>query len=253
MRPGKQGSNADAALSRARLDQIINMRHELVRLAGLIDWRFFEQRFEPLYSEVGRPGIPTRMMVGLHLLKHMFNLSDELVCERWVNDPYFQYFCGEIFFQHVLPIDRSSMTTWRQRIGADELAALVQESLASAHRGKALKPDDLKRIIVDTTVQPKAMAFPTDAKLMHKAREMLVKLAGKCGVALRQSYRRLGKIALIKQGRYRHAKQHKGARREMRRIKGWLGRVIRDIRRKIDGNDAMSDIFRRPLWFASRV
>ena len=251
--PFQRGSQADADLFRSRLEQIINMRHALVRLAGLVDWSFFDTRFQSLYAEAGRPGVPTRLMVGLHLLKHMHGLSDEAVCERWVSDPYFQFFCGEVFFQHALPVDRSSMTRWRQRIGADELAALVQESLAAAHRGGALKPEHLERITVDTTVQPKAVAFPTDAKLMHKARERLVRLAEEMGVQLRQSYRRVGKLALIKQGRYAHAKQHNRARRELKRLKTILGRVVRDIRRKIDGNPALTDVFRRPLWLAERV
>jgi IS5 family transposase len=253
MKPNKTGSKSEADLFRSRLDQMINMRHELVRLAGLIDWTFFDQRFEPLYSETGRPGIPTRLMVGLHLLKHIHNLSDELICDRWVENPYFQFFCGETFFQHVLPIDRSSMTRWRLRIGADEIAALVQESLATAHRGGALRPTDLERITVDTTVQPKAVTFPTDAKLMHKARERLVRLAKKWGVPLRQSYERVGRLALMKQGRYAHAKQHNRAKRELKRLKTILGRVVRDIRRKIAGNEALSDVFLRPLWLAERV
>lgn len=183
MKPSKQGSKGDADLFQSRLDQMINMRHELVRLAGLIDWAFFDQRFEPLYAETGRPGVPTRLMVGLHLLKHIHDLSDEAVCGRWVENPYFQFFCGEAFFQHALPVDRSSMTRWRQRIGADALAALVQESLAATHCGGALKPKDLERITVDTTVQPKAVSFPTDAKLMARARERLVRLAKEWGAS----------------------------------------------------------------------
>ncbi len=251
--PFQRGSKTDADLFRSRLEQIINMRHELVRLAGLVDWGFFDRRYSALYAEAGRPGTATRLMVGLHLLKHMHGLSDEGVCERWISDPYFQFFCDETFFQHTLPVDRSSMTRWRQRIGADELAALVQESLAAAHRGGAQKPQDLERITVDTTVQPKAVAFPTDAKLMHKGRERLVRLAGEMGVTLRQSYRRVGKLALIKQGRYAHAKQHNRARRELKRLRVYLGRVVRDIRRKIEGNPALTDVFRRPLWLAERV
>ncbi len=105
---------------------------------------------------------------------------------------------------------------------------------------------------MDTTVQPKAVAFPTDAKLMHKAREMLVRLAGEWGVALRQSYARVGKMALIRQGRYAHAKQHNRARRELKRLKTMLGRVVRDIRRKIAGNQALADVFRRPTSSAGR-
>ncbi len=158
-------------------------------------------------------------MVALHLLKHIHNLSDEGVWERWIENPYFQFFSGETFFQHAPPVDRSSMTRWRQRIGAAELAALAQESLAAAQRGGALRPEDLERITVDATVQPKAVAFPTDAKPMHKARERRVRLAKEWGIGLRQSYERVGCLALMKQGRYAHAKQHNRARRELKPLK----------------------------------
>jgi IS5 family transposase len=112
---------------------------------------------------------------------------------------------GEEFFRHELTIDRSSLTRWRQRMGEERLAALIQESLAVATRTGASKPADFSKVIVDTTVQPKAVAFPTDAKLMHRARERLVRVAKSTGVELRQSYRRVGKHALIAQQRYAHA------------------------------------------------
>ena len=134
------------------------------------------------YSEEGRPGIATRMMVGLHSLKHMYDLSDEEVSDRWVYDPYFQCFCGEAYFQFELPLERSSMTRWRERIGPEGLEKLFQESLGVAHRTHALRTRDLKRVSVDTTVQEKAITFPTDAKLINRARERLVKLAKDHGV-----------------------------------------------------------------------
>ena len=124
-------------------------------------------------------------------------ISDEDLCARWVENPYHQLFCGEEFFQHKLTFDRSSLTRWRQRMGEERLAALIQESLSVATRTGAAKPTDFSQVIVDTTVQPKAVAFPTDAKLMHRARERLVKLAKKTSVGLRQSYERVGKHALI--------------------------------------------------------
>ncbi len=98
MKPSRRPLSGPDDLFRSRLENIINMRHELVRLGQAIDWRVFEEAFDAFYSEAGRPGIPTRMMVGLHILKHMFDLSDEGVCERWVYDPYFQHFCGEAYF-----------------------------------------------------------------------------------------------------------------------------------------------------------
>lgn len=253
MKPSRKAQSGTEDLFRSRLENIIDLRHELVRLAAAIDWGFFDDAYDAFYSEEGRPGIATRMMVGLHILKHMFDLSDEEVCERWVYDPYFQYFCGEEYFQHALPIDRSSMTRWRDRIGPEGLEKVFQESLGVAHRTGALRTKDLKRVTVDTTVQEKAVAFPTDGKLIQRARERLVRLAREHGVPLRQSYARVGKRALIMQGRYRHAKQHKRANKAMRKLKTYLGRTIRDIRRKTAHDEDLRDAFRRPLWLAERV
>jgi hypothetical protein len=116
-------------------------------------------------------------MAGLSILKHTHNLSNEELCARWIENPYYQLFCGGEFFVHKLPFDRSSLTRWRQRMSEEKLVALIQESLNAAIRTGAAKPSDFARVIVDSTVQPKAVAFPTDAKLMHRARERLVRLA----------------------------------------------------------------------------
>lgn len=188
MRPKERRDGGQRDLFRARLDQIVDMSHPLPKLAATIDWDFLEQRFGAVYADVaGRPPLPTRLMAGLAILKHMHDLSDEALCDRWIENPYFQLFCGEEFFQHKLTFDRSSLTRWRQRMGEEKLVALVQESLSVATRTGAAKPSDFSKIIVDTTVQEKAVAFPTDAKLMHRARERLVRLAKRHGVALRQS------------------------------------------------------------------
>jgi IS5 family transposase len=181
-------------------------------------------------------------MAGLSILKPMHNLSDEDLCARWIENPYYQLFCGEEFFRHKLTFDRSSLTRWRQRMGEERLTALIQESLAVA-----AKPADFSKVIIDTTVQPKAVAFPTDAKLMHRARERLVKLARKTGVELRQSYARVGKHALIAHQRYAHAKQFKRANRALRTIRTYLGRVTRDIIRKIRGEAELESVFAHPL------
>jgi IS5 family transposase len=125
--------------------------------------------------------------------------------------PTRQFFCGEEFFQHRLVFDRSSLTRWRNRMGEERLKALLQESLSIAVRTKAIKPSELSRVIVDTTVQPKNVMFPTDAKLLNRARENLVRLAQLTGVGLRQSYARVGKFTLIKHQRCAHAKQFKRA------------------------------------------
>ena len=135
------------------------------------------------------------------------------------------------------------MTHWRQRLGEVQLVALIQESLSVAHKTGALATRDLERVVVDTTVQPKAIAHPTDARLCHRALEKLVDLAEHNNVPLRQSYRRVAKRAAIMVGRYTHAHQFKRARRELKFLRTRLGRVIRDIRRKITGNDRLEQRF----------
>ena len=153
----------------------------LVQLAGTIDWDWIDREIAPLYSDKGRPGIETRFVIGLLLLKHIYGLSDEGVCERWVYDPYFQHFTGEKFFQHEFPHERSDLSHWRKRLG-DKLEVLLAESLRVAHASGALRTRDLKRVTVDTTVQPKNITFPTDAKLLHAAINGIVRLAKKHGV-----------------------------------------------------------------------
>jgi Transposase domain (DUF772) len=194
MRPKKHKTTGSNDLFKARLDQIINLKHELVLLAGKIDWDWIDGEIAPLYSENGRPGIETRFMIGLLLLKHIYGLSDEGVCERWVHDPYFQFFTGEEFFQHAFPHERSDLSHWRKRLG-DRLELLLAESQRVAHEAGALRGQDLKRVTVDTTVQPKAITFPTDAKLLHAAIRGLNRLATRHGVRLRQSYSRVAKAA----------------------------------------------------------
>ena len=239
---------------RSRLDQIIDMNHALARLARTMDWGFLEKEMGAVYSDgPGQPPLPTRLMAGLAILKYMHNLSDDAVCDRWIENPYFQYFCGEEFFQHRLIFDRSSLTRWRGRMGEDKLNALLQESLAVAAKTKAIKPAELSQVVVDTTVQPKAIAFPTDAKLLNRSREILVRLARKNGLILRQSYKRVGKLALIKHQRYAHAKQFKRAGKMLRKLKTILGRVRRDIARKIKGHDHLIDAFARALSVTARV
>jgi IS5 family transposase len=251
---GKPRDDRQDDLFRPRLDQIISLHHPLVRLAQEIDWEFLARRFGSVCSAgPGQPPLPTRLVAGLFILKHMHNLSDEALCERWVENPYFQFFCGELVFRHELPFERSSLTRWRQRLGEEPLTALLQESLAVAHRTGALAGKDLERVAVDTTVQEKAIAHPTDARLTYRAIEKLVDLAKREGVELRQSYIRVAKRAAIMVGRYTHAHQFKRARRALKFLRTRLGRIIRDIRRKIDGNPALQDRFGPLLDLALRV
>jgi transposase, IS5 family len=252
MRPKKHETTGSSDLFRARLDQIINLKHELVQLAGKIDWDWIDGAIAPLYSDQGRPGIETRFVIGLLLLKHIYGLSDEAVCDRWVYDPYFQHFTGEEFFQHAFPHERSDLSHWRQRLG-DKLELLLAESLRVAHDAGALRTRDLKRVTVDTTVQPKAITFPTDAKLLHAAIKGLNRVAHQCGVQLRQSYLRVAKHAAMMAGRYAHAKQFKRHHRQLRLLRSRLGRIIRDVRRKIAGQAELELAFERPLARAEQI
>ena len=134
MRPKKHRTVGSNDLFRARLDQIINLKHELVLLAGKIDWDWIDGEIAPLYSENGRPGIETRFMIGLLLLKHIYGLSDEGVCERWVHDPYFQFFTGEEFFQHAFPHERSDLSHWRLGAAASKLRSSTLAATAATCR-----------------------------------------------------------------------------------------------------------------------
>ncbi len=228
------------------------MKHELVVLADKIDWTWLDEKLADCFSDHGRPAEPVRFMIGMFLLKHTYALSDEQVWDRWVQDPYFQYFTGEEFFQHVLPHERSGMSHWRKRIG-DRLGILLAESLRIAHDTGALKKSDLARVTIDTTVQPKDVAFPTDAKLLETAIRQLGKLAKEHDVPLRQSYRRLAKRAAMMAGRYAHAKQFKRMNRQIKFLRTRLGRLIRDIRRRSDGDEGLEEAFAVALSRASQI
>jgi len=255
MKPRERRETGERDLFRSRLDQIIDLRHPLVKLARETDWAFLEKTFGAAYTDgPGQPPLPTRLMAGLIILKYTHNLSDEALCERWVENPYYQYFCGEEFFQHELVLDRSSLSNWRKRMGEEKVRALLQESLSVATKTGAVKPAQLCEVIVDTTVQPKNVMFPTDARLLNRAREILVRLAKTSGVDLRQSYARVGKLALIRHQRYAHAKQFKRANRALKKLRTYLGRVIRDVARKIEGDAWLEEmVFGPVLSLARRV
>ncbi len=233
MGPKPAESSADHDLFRTELVNLIDQRHELVRLAGLIDWQAFADEWSPQFvSTTGRPALPTRLMASLLYLKHVYALSDEDTVARWSENPYWQHFSGERYFQHELPCDASSLVRWRQRIGEAGCEWLLAQSIEAAQRGRVIKRASLDTVVLDTTVQPKAIAHPTDSHLLNKAREQLVDAAQDAGITLRQSYARVGKAAEHQAGRYAHAKQYRRMQREIRKLRTWLGRVIRDVQRK---------------------
>lgn len=240
-------------LGRPRLDQMINMRHELVMLADRIDWTHLDQELTPAFAADGRPSLRPRLMIGLFLLKEIYRLSDEKVCDAWLTNPYYQYFCGEVYFQHYLPFERSSLSQWRKRLGESFIVKLLQESLRIAKQTQALNQKHLKRVVVDTTVQPKAITFPTDARLLFKALAGLVKLAKHHSIKLRQTYLRVCKKALQGVQRYRHAKQYQRAQRLTRFIRHRLFRVFRDIKRHLERHTGLRDTFREAMQKAWKI
>jgi IS5 family transposase len=221
-------------MERTRLANLLNERHPLVKLAQQIDWRSFDEHFGTYYSEgTGRPATSTRLMVSLHYLKYTHDLSDEAVLRGWVENPYWQYLSGMEFFCHEPPVNPSSMSRWRSRVGEAGGEELLRQTIEAGLRMGVIKPSELRRVNVDTTVQEKHIRFPTDPRLYDRMRERLVMAARREGVALRQSYVRVGKRLLAQQSRYAHAKQWRRARRCTRRLRTILGRVIRDIERKV--------------------
>ena len=221
-----------------KLDDFLDKNNDLYRLAHIINWDYLLDSFGPYYVEnKGRPGIPIRVIVGLHYLKYLFSESDDSVVEIFCENPYWQYFCGSTTFQHELPCHPTSLVRWRQRVGEAGVEKLLSETINTAQRVGLLPKRLCYRVNVDTTVQPKAITYPTDAKLYQQMRICLVRASQKRGIVLRQSYHRVGKYALLRQNRYSHARQMKRARKELRLLKTYLGRVTRDIIRKVPNPD----------------
>ena len=180
----------------------------------------------------GRASLPVRTMVALLYQKHVYDLFDDQVLERWLESPYMQYFTGEVYFQHELPCDPSSLTRWRNRLdeaGAEELLA---QTIDAAKSLKAIRPRELQVVTIDTTVQEKNIAHPTDSRLLEVARAKLAEQAAEAGIKLRQSYARVGPRLSHQAGRYAHARQFKRMRRVIRQQRTIVGRLLRDIDRK---------------------
>ena len=234
MKPKPKPSTQELPLIGWRLDMVLDSQQELYRLASVIDWASLEAEFGALYcADNGRPGVPIRLMAGLHLLKHAYALSDEEVVARWVQNPYDQFFCGEEFFQHELPIDPSQMTRWRKRIGESGCERLLKLTIDAGKRTKTITGRSVEKVIVDTTVQPKAMAHPTDARLYRKIHGAMIRIAKTESVELRQSYTRTVRNEFSQHARYAKAKQFKRAGKVQKHLKTLAARVMRDVLRKL--------------------
>jgi len=240
MKPILRPISSQLQLFQSHFDQLLNPNHPLVQLANRIDWNRFQIALEDCYSpDLGAPAKSVRVIVGLLYLKHAYNLSDEGVLECWVENPYWQYFCGFETMQHTPPIHSTSLTKWRNRVGAERLKILLQETVDLAVNNNQVTKAELAQVTVDTTVQEKNVTYPTDSKLYLRAITKLARAAAFRDITLRQSYVRVAKHAAIMAGRYAHAKQYKRMHRTLRKMRTWLGRVLRDLRRKVPLPDVM--------------
>lgn len=209
------------------LDQL-NPKHPLLQLAKQIPWEYFEKEFSSLYSHTGRPSKPIRLMVGLCILKHVEDLSDEMLVERWVRDPYCQAFCGEVSFQWEIPCDPTDLIYFRKRIGKEGFEKILAASIAI--HGEEIKE---KEACIDTTVQEKNVTFPTDDKLAHKIIKRCLKLAEGNNVKLRRSYRREVKERLLALRFRQQPKNYKKAKKASKRLRTIAGVLVRELKRKL--------------------
>ena len=223
-----------AEMFRPRLDEQLNMKHPLIRLAGLMDWELIEHHFAGHFtSGRGRPALPPRLVAGLLYLQHANDASDEMVVNTWLENPYWQFFTGETYLQTELPIDPSSLTRWRQRIGEEGVELLLAVTIEAARAAGLIKRASLDKVIVDTTVMPKAIAHPTDSRLLERSRQHMVKFAQDHGLSLRQNYNREAPRLATQVGRYAHAKQYKRMRAAIKTLRTRVGRVQRDVQRQL--------------------
>jgi transposase, IS5 family len=226
---------------RQPLREQINLKHPLVGLTDLINGdRLGTSMSESFVSSRGRPATSPRLIAGLLYLQHAFDLSDEEVVWQWVENPYWQVFTGETYLQTELPIDPSSLTRWRKRLGEAGVEELLAETIEAAKRAGVIKASSTKQVIVDTTVMEKAIAHPTDSRLLERCREHLVKAAARHGLKLRQNYNREAPRLASQIGRYAHARQYTRMRKALRTLRSRVGRVMRDVERQLDSASANS-------------
>ncbi|CAM5785179.1 IS5 family transposase ISVei5 [Castellaniella caeni] len=243
---------------RSRLDQMIDLRKPLAVLATHIPWQELEASVAHRFarqvrsgkqvadvdlfgstvavvggaiSNAGRPRLPMRLMISLLYLKHTFNESDEGVCERWSETPVWQYFSGQEYFEDRLPCDPSAISRFRGLLGEEGVEELLVQTIMVGMKLGLIERRALETVIVDSTVQSKAVAYPTDSRLLEVAREKLAAAARAHGICLKQSYAKEGRDLARKAGRYAHAKQYRRMHKTIKRQRTILGRLARDIER----------------------
>ena len=242
---------------RLRLDHMIDLRYSLAVLASRMPWQeleaslayllsgkaragkklpgidlFGEQiQMTSVRSNAGRPRVPLRTMIALLYLKHAFNESDEAVVQRWSETPVWQFFGGRAYFDQALPCDATTLVKFRALLGEDGVEALLAQTITVAVNMKLISPKELATVVVDSTVQSKAIAHPTDSKLLETARQKLVQAAKDTGIALKQTFAKEGRLLRLKAGRYAHAKQFRRMGRTIKRQRTIVARIARQMER----------------------
>jgi len=227
---GKLPQITQRELFHPMLKDFIDPQHKLVLLADSIDWRHFEESFEPYYSDKGAPSVPIRTMVGCLLLKHLYNLGDDRIPEYWVRDVYFQYFCGGVFFEHKFPFDPSDFVHFRNRVGEDGISKIFSYSV-KLHGSEV--PKQAKFVLSDTTVQENNTTFPTDAKLCKKVIDKCNEIAEQEGINQRQRYTRQSKQLVRDTYNSKHPKRAKQAKKAQKRLKTIANKQLRELSRKM--------------------
>ena len=253
---------------RSRIDAMINLSDPLAVLATRLPWDQIEAALEPMFahkdragqtnadvdlfgpsvalagagrSNAGRPRLPIRLMASLLYLKHSFNLSDEEVAQRWSENVLWQFFSGMDYYEHRLPCDATQIGRFRVVVGEAGLEQLLKATINTAVAIKAVKPEELERVIVDTTVQEKAIAHPVDSRLLEIARHKVVSAARRAGIVLKQTFAKQGKTLRRQAGGYAHAKQFKRLRRVLKRQRTILGVLMREVQRKCAAPEFTTD------------
>jgi IS5 family transposase len=235
-------------LFRTRLEDLINPHHELALLANRIDWCYFENEFKSYYSAIGAPSVPIRMMIGCLLLKHLYNLGDEKIPEHWIQNVYFQYFCGGVFFEHKFPFDPSCFVHFRNRVGEEGISKIFAYSV-KLHGSEV--PKQAKFVLSDTTVQENNTTFPTDAKLCKKVIDKCNVIAEREGITQRQRYTRESKQLVRDTYNGNHPKRSKQAKKAKKRLKTIANKLLRELDKKM--SDAQKSFYKNDFELYKRA
>jgi transposase, IS5 family len=225
------------------LSEMLNPKHPLYLLGERIPWEVFDNEFKDLYGKTGRPAKPIRLMTALLILKQLYDLSDESVIRAWVENPYYQHFSGMRTFQWKFPIDPTDLVYFRKRIGEKGVEKILEVSICM-HGEKAKE----KEVVIDSTVQEKNIAFPTDTNLYRGIIEGCLRIAEEEGITLRQTYTRTTKALMLDQRFRNHPKNYRKALKSQKRLRTIAGRLVREIGRKTDGHSEKLEFYSRVLF-----